>query len=69
MISLICGIKEIQKKMEKKNELIDTENTQCCQRQGQCGQEEYKMGEGGKKVQTPSYQVSKSWGCNVQHSD
>ena len=28
-----------------------------------------KMGEGGQKVQTASYEISKSWGCNVQHGD
>ena len=28
-----------------------------------------KMGEGGQKVQTSSYKINKSWGCNVQHGD
>ena len=27
------------------------------------------MGEGGQKVQTPSYKVIKSWGWNIQHGD
>ena len=25
------------------------------------------MGEGGPKVQTRSYKINKSWGCNVHH--
>lgn len=24
------------------------------------------MGEGGEKVQTPSYKINKSWGCDTQ---
>ena len=28
-----------------------------------------EMGEGGQKVQTSSYKINKSWGCNVQHVD
>ena len=28
-----------------------------------------EMGEGGEKVQTASYKINKSWGCNVQHVD
>ena len=28
-----------------------------------------EMGEEGPKAQTSSYQISKSWGCNVQHGD
>ena len=27
------------------------------------------MGEGGQKVQTSSYEINKSQGCNVQHGD
>lgn len=32
-----------------------------CQRWGGLG----KIGEGGRKVQMPSYKLNKSWGCNV----
>ena len=28
-----------------------------------------KMGEGGQKVQTSSYKISKSWGGHVQHGN
>ena len=28
-----------------------------------------KKSEGGQKVQNFSYEITKSWGCNVQHSD
>ena len=28
-----------------------------------------KMGEGGQKVQTSSYNMNKSWGCNIQHGN
>ena len=28
-----------------------------------------KMGEGVQKVQTSSYKINESWGCNVQHGD
>ena len=31
--------------------------------------ERSKMGEGGQKVQTSSYQTSKFWKCNIQHGD
>ena len=27
------------------------------------------VGEGSKKVQIVSYEINKSWGCNVQQSD
>ena len=27
------------------------------------------MGKNGQKVQTSSYKISKSWGCNTQHGD
>ena len=27
------------------------------------------MGEEGRKAQTSSYKINKSWGCNVQHGD
>ena len=27
------------------------------------------MSEGGQKVQTYSYKINNSWGCNVQHGD
>ena len=27
------------------------------------------MGGGSQKVQTSSYKMNKSWGCNVQHGD
>ena len=28
-----------------------------------------KMGEGGQKVQSSSYKINKSWGCNIQHGN
>lgn len=28
-----------------------------------------EMGKGGQQAQTPSYIISKSWGCQVQHGD
>ena len=28
-----------------------------------------ELGEGGQKVQTSSYKIIKSQGCNVQHAD
>ena len=28
-----------------------------------------KTGKGSQKVQTSSYRINKSWGCNVQHGD
>lgn len=28
-----------------------------------------KMGEGGQKIQTSNFKVSKSWGCNIRHGD
>ena len=28
-----------------------------------------KMGAEGQMVQTSSYKINKSWGCNVQHGD
>ena len=39
-----------------------------CQRQG-WGSYGGKMGEGNKKVQTSSYKISKSRGCNVLWDD
>ena len=42
------------------------EQTGGCDRQGwRVGE----MGKGGQKVQTSSYKISKSWGCDVQHDD
>jgi len=33
------------------------------------GEEVGEMAEGGQKVQTSSYKISRSSGCNVQHGD
>ena len=41
------------------------EQTGGCQGWGVWG----GTGEGGQKVQTSSYKISKSWGCNVQHGN
>ena len=30
---------------------------------------ELPVDEGGQKVQTSSYKINKSWGCDVQHVD
>ena len=38
-----------------------------CQGDRGCGARE--PNEGGQKVQTFSYKISKSWGCNVQDDD
>ena len=54
-----------QRERERENRLIDTEKRLVVAR-GRgvgCG----KIGEGGPKVQTSSYEISKSWGCHVQH--
>ena len=55
------------KKATAKTELIDTENRLVVTRGGEwvVG----KMCEGGQKIQTCSYKINKSWGCNVQHGD
>ena len=37
-----------------------------CHRQGMGVSE---MVEGSQKIQTSSYKISKSWGCNTQHCD
>ena len=31
------------------------------------GRDGGKIGEAGQKVQTSSYKMNKSWGCNAQH--
>ena len=51
----------------KKNETHrNRDQIGSCQRQGlRVGE----MGEGGQKVQTPSYKISKFWGFNVKHDD
>ena len=54
-----------QQEQQQQNELIDTENRLVVAR-CVCGGE---MGEGGQMVQTSSYKINKSWGCNVQRDD
>ena len=63
MISFICRIKK--KEEERKKIHRYREQIGGCQRQrwGAVGE----MGEHGQRVQTPSYKINKSWGCNVPH--
>ena len=56
--------------MSKRNKtkIIDTENRMVFAR----GEGVWGVGETGKgdqNIQASSYKTSKSWGCNVQHSD
>ena len=51
---------------KRKNELIETENRFVVARgEGR----ELQMGKGSQEVQTSSYKIKKSWGCNAQHGD
>lgn len=51
----------------KKKKFIETDQTGGCQRQGiGCWG---KLDEGGQKVLTSSNEMTKSWGCHVQHGD
>ena len=53
---------------KKQIKIIGTENRMVVARGEGClgvG----KTGEGGQVVQTSSYKINKSWGCNVQHGD
>ena len=53
------------KEKKKTKNILDIENKLVVAR----GQVVGKMGEGGQKVQTSSYKINKSWGCDVQHGD
>ena len=62
--SLTWGIYKQQQQITK---LTDTENRSVVVRGRGWRVEE--LGEGGQKVQTSSYKIIKSQGCNVQHAD
>ena len=51
----------------KPNNVIDTESMPEA-RIGEAGRG-WGVGEGDQKVQTSSYKINKSWGCNVQYGD
>ena len=51
--------------MNKQNRLIDTENKQMVARAGGKGWIG-EIGEGDQKVQTSSYKINQSYGCNEQ---
>ena len=53
------------KQTNQKNNQRYREQISGCQRQ-EVGDE---MGEGGQNLQTFSYKINKSWGCNIQHGD
>lgn len=61
MISLLCGIKNNQNQARRYGEQTDG-----CQRQG-VGVDE--MDKGSQIVQTVSYNIIKSWSCNIHHGD
>ena len=58
-------------KNKQYTKFTDTEQNGSCQRWwvGGCCREVGEMGAGGQKVQTSSYKINKSWGCNIQHDD
>ena len=58
---------ESKYKNRNKNELIDADNRLMIA--GGRGWKVSETGEGGQNVQTSSYKIDKSWGCNIQHSD
>ena len=51
----------------KQNGLLDTENRLVVTRGSEGGLG--KVCEGGQKVQTSSYKISMSWGCNTAQRD
>ena len=55
------------KQSKTKIKLIDTENRLLVARGGESVVGE--MDEKSQKVQSSSYKINKSWGCNVQHAD
>ena len=57
----------LKPKPKTKSKLIDTENKSVVARGGDSDMG--KMGKGSQKVQTSSYKINKSWGCNVQCGD
>ena len=59
---------------KQKNKLTGMENRWLVARGGQWGvgetsEEWEKWVKGGQKVQTSSYKINKSWGCNVQRGN
>ena len=48
-----------------KNKTKFIERTDWCSPGGQGG----KTGERAQKVQTSSYKINESWGCNIQYDD
>ena len=57
---------ESKNKTNEQTKLIDTGKrlVVAIEEGGECGQKE-----GGQEVQTSSYKINKSWGCNIQHDD
>ena len=64
--------RERKTKNKNEKECIDTENTLVIAR-GRGGSAGWggvrETDEGGEKVQTSSYKISKFWGCSVQPGD
>lgn len=52
-------------KTKKKLTVTETGGCQRCPHPQDVGE----MDEGSQKVQTSSYKINTSWGCNVQHGD
>lgn len=60
---------EFKKQNKQTNKTkLDTKNRMVVAR-GDEGWGMGKMSERGPEVQTSSYRINKSWGCNVQHGD
>ena len=53
----------------RETKFIETEVICVVARGGRCGMGDGGLGEGGQKIKTSSFKVSKFWGCNVQHDD
>lgn len=53
--------------MKKNPELVDIENRLAVARGRGCWMDETVQG--GRKVQTYSYKISKTWECSIQHDD
>ena len=56
---------ESKTKTKTKTKFVDTENRPVVARGKEWGVGE--MGVEGQKIQTYSYKINQSWGCNVQH--
>ena len=54
----------LKERKHTQKEFTDTEN-----RLMGCQRWEMEVGKGGQKIQTSSYKVNKSRGCNVQHGN